>query len=1052
MLYAKQDTMDEKHANESGRTAPEQHMIPTGEEKNMAAPAENRAANGAQQSEASAPLEHREGQTTQMNIGEDRRGAGDSLTGRRPSPSRSLKPGDQGQRRTAGQHTGTSGAKRGDAPVQTEDPVKAGKGTKSDGTGGTRGPRHAKAEENKKGRRGEKVQKNVNWGSEVAKSGRIAGKVVMRILSYVLNAFLTLALIGMIVGVIVGGVFLLYIKNYIDPSIDVDVLSSNQGLTTKLYYTEETEDGTENIVEMEDQRLHGQENRLWVSYSDIPDHVIDAFVCVEDHRFWQHKGVDWLRTIKVTFGFLTGSSTQGASTITQQLIKNLTGEDEVRVERKIQEILRALELEKQKTKPEILEMYLNTVYLSEGCYGLQAASYKYFNKDVSELTLVEGAALASIIQAPTAYDPIINPENNQKRRNEAVLKRMYEEGKLTEAEYENACATELKLDVQSVTVSNATNSWFTDQVIEDVISDLMETYGMSREVASLQVFSGGLEIYTTMDPFVQGTLEEIYKNDDDTTVFIKSTNVVQPESAMVVMDPTTGDVLGLVGGRGEKTESRIFNLATQAKRSPGSSIKPLTVYAPALDAGLITYASVFDDSPFRFNEYTTSSGTIAYSAWPKNNPRYYGGLTNINSAVERSVNTVAVRVLDLLGCQESYDFAKNKLGLSSLTDNYERADGTVLSDVDYAPLALGALTVGVSVEEMTSAYTMLANDGIYSAPRTYTKVLDRNGKVLLQKDVENSIVISEQTASLMTKMLQNVVKNGTAKNLSLQYSVDVAGKTGTADSNQDRWFIGYTPYYVAATWFGYRIPQDIGSYYGGSPANVLWDKVMTKLHQPIIEEAESGGEPLKKFETAPGIVEATYCKDSGKLLTDACKADPRGSRAETGYFTSSTVPLEYCDVHVMVDYDTSTGAVACSGCPEGSVAQIGLIRVTDRDFPVEVAVADAQYVYRPWTPADGVTRSATLPFFWSLVPEGRFVGTSGSGTRAVNSFCYEHYTEPTVAENASLPDTEARSADKQSDEAKSDGKSKGDDASGDPPDDARNDVGQDHAEDTAFDQ
>ena len=828
----------------------------------------------------------------------------------------------------------------------------------------------------------------VNWGREIGSAGALIGRILLRMLSWVFNIIITVGLIGMITGTIVGGVFALWIKNYVDPTFDASYLTTNQDLTTRLYYMDYSENPAGVAKEIGDQRLYQSENRLWAKYAELPDNLINAFIAVEDKRFWKHEGVDWITTARATFGFMLGTSSAGGSTITQQLVKNLTHDDDVTIQRKVQEIFRAMNLEQQKSKEEILELYLNIINLGQGSYGVQAAAQKYFSKDVSELTLVECAALAAIPKSPTGYNPLTHPEENAERR-KAVLGEMLGQSLITQAEYNTAMSVQLKLNLQEEEVlQNTTNSWYTDAVIEDVISDLQEQYDMSRVAASRMLFSEGLSIYTCMDPFVQETMESVFEND---AYFPQVASAVKPECAMVVLDPKNGDLLGLVGGRGKKTTSRGFNIATMAKRSPGSSIKPLTVYAPALEAGLITYGTVIDDTPFRFNE-KTSWGQTYYTAYPANLPTVYKGLTTINSAVERSVNTVAMKVLDRLGVRNSFDFSQ-KIGMYDIVETYTRVDGATLSDIDYAPLALGALTVGVTPREMAQAYTFLANDGIYSEARTYTKVLDKDGNVLLDNENKSSIVVSEQTACIMTKMLQNVVRNGTAKAVTLQKYVDVAGKTGTATDDYDRWFCGYTPYYLGACWFGYTELRTIGSIATISPATYIWDVVMCKLHQPLVNDSVKTGTPLESFELASGVVTATYCMDSGKLVTDACKADLRGSRVETGYFTLESAPTEACDCHVMVKYDKKTGAVAAADCPEENLIDASLIRVENRDFPTEVAVTDAQFVYRDWSEEDGIVTNASQPFFQTTIEEGHYVGISGTGIRPANSFCFEHYVD-----------------------------------------------------------
>ncbi|MBO4798277.1 MAG: transglycosylase domain-containing protein, partial [Candidatus Methanomethylophilaceae archaeon] len=594
---------------------------------------------------------------------------------------------------------------------------------------------------------------------------------------------ITIGLIAMITGTIVAGVFALWIKNYVDPSIDVSNLTTDQDLTTRLYYMDYSEDPDGVPVEMEDQRLYQSENRLWAKYSEIPKNLINAFIAIEDKRFWEHDGVDWVTTAKAGLGFFFGSGVAGGSTLTQQLVKNLTGDNAATIQRKVQEIFRALNLEKQKSKEEILELYLNIINLGQGSYGVQAAAQKYFSKNVSELTLLECASIAAIPKSPTAYNPYSHPEENKERRR-AVLIEMLNQGKITRSEYDTAISQELELHISVEEVAqNTTNSWYTDAVIEDVIADLQKEYDMSRIAASRLLYSEGLSIYTCMDPFIQQTMEDVFKNDYN---FPSVASAIRPECAMVVLNPENGNILGLVGGRGVKTNSRSYNLATMAKRSPGSSIKPLTVYAPALEAGEITYGTVIDDTPFMFNEKVSQWGTTTYTAYPANLPAIYRGLTTVNSAVERSVNTVAMKVLDKLGLENSFKFSQ-KIGMTDIVETYTRVDGMVMSDISYAPLALGALTIGVSPRDMAQAYTFLANDGIYSESRTYTKVIDKNGNVLLDNEQKSSVVVSDQTACIMTKMLQNVVKNGTAKAVTLQNSMDVAGKTGTATDDYDRW-------------------------------------------------------------------------------------------------------------------------------------------------------------------------------------------------------------------------------------------------------------------------
>ncbi len=852
--------------------------------------------------------------------------------------------------------------------------------------------------------------KKVNWSREVAGSGKLAGKVVGKIFSYILNILLTVFLICFITGIIVATVFAVYVKNYIDPEIDPSIFRMNSSQTTKIFYMDYTdrENRIGTRVEIKDEQLFGSENSVWVSYTQIPENLVNAFVAIEDHRFWGHNGIDWIRTIGAVINyFIPFEEDQGGgSTITQQTIKNLTEDRDYTPQRKIQEILRAINLEKKLDKTEILELYLNNIYLSQNCYGVQAAAYTYFNKDVSELTLVECASIASITNSPTRFDPVQNPDEHIARRN-LILWRMYELGYITETEYNIGIATELVLDYQgrAKDASIISNSWYTDQVMVEVANALCEEKGYSLEMAYNLIYTGGLQIETLQDPEVQATLEAIYANESS---FPKTNNAVQPESSAVVIDPATGDVLALVGGRGQKDANLLLNRATQSTRSPGSSIKPLSIYAPALEYGILTYGSVYDDVPVVFNYADDDVDKLNPSAWPKNLPEVYGGLTTVNDAVTRSVNTIAVRILEDLTTDVSFDFVKNKLQMKSYIEYATLSGGMSITDKDVSALALGGMNYGVTNLEITAAYQIFANGGVYNKPRTWLRVLDSEGNVLLENEPESYVVISEQTASIMTKMLQNVVTRGTATAITFDNTVNCAGKTGTTSNDVDRWFIGYTPYYVCGIWFGYDIPQSLGTL-AWSPCTVAWDKIMIQLHNDEI----SSGTPLKTFELADGIVTANYCKDSGKLMTAACYADPRGNRAETGYFTAATVPTEYCDCHIMVAYDSVTGAVACEKCPPENIKNVGLIKVS-RVFPLNVKVTDTQYTYRDIHSDTVLPETGNVPFYMGLYAEGEYPGYTATEKRYYNSACYEHNAlpdpEPEPEPEDNTPDDEESGA------------------------------------------
>lgn len=858
---------------------------------------------------------------------------------------------------------------------------------------------------------------SVNWGREILHVLGIIGKVLFKIFSYIMNILLTVLLICLITGVIVGTVFAIYINNYLDLEFDAStIVSVNQDSATRIYYMDyETSEDRQNrigtAVELEDQRLSAADNKIAVSYSQLPDDLINAFVSIEDKRFFKHNGVDWWTTANAVKKFVFGGS-GGGSTITQQLIKNVTGEDEVTIQRKVEEIFRAMNLETKKSKEEILEAYMNIIYLGKGQTGVQQAASYYFDKDVSELSLVECAALAAIVKNPSQYNPESHDEDYYvtNSKGEEVLKRgnayrrwtvleeMKNNGYITEAECKAAQNETLVLathddEEESLGDGMTLYSWYTEALISKLAEALMEKYNIEYTVAINMVYNSGYKIYTPMDPEVQSVLEEVYTN--DTEYFPSTGSGLQPQSACVVTDPATNDVLGTVGGRGQKTINRGTDRATVATRPPGSSIKPLSVYAPALDKGIITYGSVVDDTPVMFNKYVISAGSDAsstvygYDPYPQNYPVVYKGLTTINSAVTRSVNTIAMKVLQMIGIDESFDFMKNKLGFDSLIEYAEKSNGEVITDKGLAALSLGQPNYGVTLLEMTAAYEIFDNNGIYNSPKLFLKVEDSEGNVIIDNSqAETNIVIKDETASIMTIMLEKVMNEGTGTGCTLRHTVDVAGKTGTTSADFDRYFVGYTPYYVCGVWTGYDMNQSLSSF-GENPSLQVWDTIMTMLHQKYIDEANNGGTPLKTFETAPGVIEVTYCKDSGKLATDACRLDPRGYRLETGYFTRETAPTDYCETHVIVKRDTTTGLIASDNCNPANCVDTALIRVEDRSFPVEIYVEDAQYVYRelPSTVKPGGWWG--VPFFVNMLSPGEYCGSSYAST-PYNAFCYPH--------------------------------------------------------------
>lgn len=845
--------------------------------------------------------------------------------------------------------------------------------------------------------------RNINWSDELAVSVRLVGKAILKFFGWMLSIVMTLCLIGIITGVIVGGAFLLYAKDNIDTSVDdfADLIK-DKDLTTRVGYL----DADGRIVDLPSESLSAGEKRSWVKYSDFNEYIADAFIVIEDKRFEQHKGVDWLSTIKVTIQYFTGQGMRGASTITQQVIKNVTENDDVTIQRKAQEILKALNLEKKYDKTEILEMYLNSIYLSQGCYGVGAAAYTYFGKEVKDLTLIESAALACITQYPYYYDPIINPQHNAEKRN-LVLKYMYDQGKITQEEFLSAYEKELVLKVaddDDEDTSASVHSWYTDAAQQEAVRLLRDKFGYSAQIAEKALLTGGYTIVTALDPDIQAIVEDYYENAE----WEKHDNSpIQPNSSCVIIDHSNGNVVALVGSRGKKTINLGLNYATQTRRPSGSSIKPISVYGPGIEANAITWGTVLDDVPINFGTETIDpdTGEKIYSnkhGYPKNAPDRYLGLTTVHEGVRNSINTISWRSLERLGLDNSFDFLTNKVHLTTLIESQTLSNGQTFTDKAYAPLAMGEFTWGVVVKEMVAAYQIFANEGIFNDERIVLKILDNDGNVVVDNEKKSEVVISAQTATITTKLLQDVVATGTAYKITLKNKVDCAGKTGTSESNNDKWFIGYTPYYVCGVWFGYSMPRSLNKFNSVSSAPVLaWDAIMTKVMQKYVDAANNGGEPLKKFVDAPGIVQVEYCIDSGKLPTDACRNDLRkitepkkGNRIEKGWFKAGTEPTEYCDCHVMVEYDKVKKAVAVNGCPSENTIKVGMLNHL-RVLPFNIQIADAQYTWQQ-VPDDysyeGLTSSQ--PFYIKLLPAGFYTGYTKNGGY-YNHACLTHVkTEP----------------------------------------------------------
>ena len=717
-------------------------------------------------------------------------------------------------------------------------------------------------------------------------------------------------------------------------------------------------------------------NRTMVTIDQIPKHVQNAFIAIEDERFYEHNGIDIQGIFRAGVKFVTSGFKvkQGASTITQQLLKNnvfdFMSEEGLadQVERKIQEQYLAIKLEETMEKDAILEAYLNTINLGQNTLGIQAASNRYFGKDVSELSIAEAAVLAGIAKNPEGYNPIRNPEDN-KKRTALVLNNMQEQGMITQAEYETASAEDvyghIKNVNKTVTESAKVNSYFTDAVVETVLEDLKELKGYSDTQAYNMLYGGGLHIYTTMDPEIQAIMDEelanpdnfpetykigleyamttikedgtttnysqemmqayfkekndvttyelLYESEDaaqdaideyEATVIAKGDTVyrnvkmtVQPQTSMVIMDQHTGEVKGILGGRGEKTANLTLNRATDAVRQPGSTFKVVAAYAPALEAGGMSLATTQYDGPYLYEEGTDLR---LVKNWTGN---AYEGWTSLRKGIEQSMNILAVKTYTENGSALGLSYL-DKFGFTTI-----QKTATANGSNDYGPsVALGGLTNGVTNLELTAAYAAIANAGEYQEPIFYTKIEDSQGNVIIDKTADREVhqVISEQNAWLLTSAMQDVVTKGTGGAVNFK-GMSIAGKTGTTSDDKDVWFVGYTPYYTAGVWAGYDIPTS--KLKGTGEKNYhkkLWKSVMSRIHETLENES---------FEKPEGIISVAVCSESGKRpVPGLCDADQRGSCVVTEFFAKGSEPTESCNVHILATVCPVTGQLATENC------------------------------------------------------------------------------------------------------------------------------------------
>ncbi len=716
-------------------------------------------------------------------------------------------------------------------------------------------------------------------------------------------------------------------------------------------------------------------NRILVSYEQMPDNLKYAFVAIEDERFFDHNGID-LKGIgrALVKNILRGDISQGASTITQQLIKNnvfnVGGETNpvARFKRKIQEQYLAIHAEKENNKETILKDYLNTINLGKGTLGVEAAAKYYFGKSCSDLTLSECAVLAGITKNPAYLNPVDYPEDNGERR-VIILKKMLDLGFINSEAYQEALADDTVYqrisEYRSGNQKTTTYSYFTDALIVQIVDDLQARAGYTQEQAYEMVYRGGLQIYSTQDSAMQRAADEIINNPDnypvktkfaleysleiknangetasyntnslkkyfrktkkkkgykaiyssmdkmnaavetyrnsllkegDTVISEKVNYSLQPQLSYVLMDQATGQVKVLVGGRGEKQDDLSLNRATHVTRQPGSTFKILSTYAPGIDTGQMTLATVYDDAPYQYENGTSV----------RNAERNYGGLLTIRDAIIESDNVIAVKAITDLTPQMGFNYLQT-LGFTTLVQN-RTSGGTFESDVNQS-LALGGITDGVTNLQLTAAFASIANKGTYTSPVLYTKVLDNEGNVLLENTPVSNRVMKESTAWLLTSAMTDVVKKGTGTEAKLNTDMAVAGKTGTTSNNYDYWFCGYTPYYTASIWTGYDYNTDFGS--GLDYHKQIWAKIMNRII------GESGQQIRKQFDPCNDIVTASICAKSGKVpIEKVCSNDPEKNMTRKEYFAKGTVPKDSCDAHITLKYCKDSKKPAQTHCPK----------------------------------------------------------------------------------------------------------------------------------------
>lgn len=673
----------------------------------------------------------------------------------------------------------------------------------------------------------------------------------------------TVIMVCIFAGIILTVSAVSYVIGIANEPLGIDLEAKSLNLTSFIY-CENPETGKFE----EYQTLYDKENRVWVDFDEIPKAMKDAIIAIEDKRFEEHNGVDWIRTGGAVLSLFTGQDSYGGSTITQQLIKNVTLDNDVSLTRKIREIFRALKLEDEYNKDQILEAYLNVVNFGNNCQGVQAAAKLYFNKDIADCSIAECAAIAGITQNPSLWNPLVYPENNKERR-EDVLYEMYNQGKITEAEYNDALEESENMEFVGFQYSDEDEddetdtqqwNWYIDVMFRDLRRDLAEKYNITEDAAEEKIYTEGLKIYCAMDIEMQEFME-------DTALSVSSFASDEDLQTAFTLVESDGRIVGTVGSSDEREGKLLFDRANTPLQ-PGSSIKPVLPYPSAIEQEKLNYSSLVEDQPY--DKWAYYNGQ--WHSGPNNVYGYYNDYMTVADAIEWSSNAVAVRVLDLAGVSYCYDKATNGFGFENLDPEQD--------SVNLGGLSLGGLSGGVTVREMASAYNYLITGGKYYEPYTYYYVTDQNDNIILDNRSNDGVqVYSEETAGIMNRLLHyNVTTAQHTQAWRARVSGwDIIGKTGTSDEDKDSWFCGCSPYASLAVWTGYDEPQTIT---GNGSINSI------TIFQKVMAEYLSDKKNIN-YELPETIISARYCKDTGLLASSSC------SNTDIGYYAKDNLP-SYC--------------------------------------------------------------------------------------------------------------------------------------------------------------